>query len=178
MLDVHAEKVVDLVPSGDPHGYTQELHDLYRRLTGIEPNFESLEQAKLACIEAIRVGFFAKLPERVGRPTREYDTRPVTPPWLNQDGTPTRIPDPNEPATHRTYHKEGPVSKAREIFDAMWGSPRKDIIEACAAAGIKRSTAATQYQHYKKSKDAAIEHRNPTTNMPQLAPGVMVNPLQ
>ena len=42
-----------------------------------------------------------------------------------------------------------PVATARRIFERMADRPRHEVIEACAKAGVKRSTAATQYQLWK-----------------------------
>ncbi len=44
----------------------------------------------------------------------------------------------------------GPVARARLVFEEYQGFPRKEIIEACSKLGIKRSTAATQYQRWRK----------------------------
>jgi len=44
----------------------------------------------------------------------------------------------------------GPVATVRRICGQMKGRPRWEVIEACARAGVKRSTAATQYQHNKE----------------------------
>jgi hypothetical protein len=175
VLDVQEAKVVDLVPSGDPTEYLQELVELYARVTGQPVEFTSLDQAKKACMAAIHTKFFGS--PSGGRPTREYDTRPVTPPWINPEtGKPTRDPPAEPPPrSYSTSNREpGPVGKAREVFVAMWGSPRKDIIEECARRGIKRSTASTQYQHFKKAKEQEQEYRNPETGMPQLAPGTQL----
>jgi hypothetical protein len=49
----------------------------------------------------------------------------------------------------------GPVAIARRICDELAGHPRRDIIEACARAGVKRSTAATQYQKWKSAHQPA-----------------------
>lgn len=56
-------------------------------------------------------------------------------------------------------HQEspGPVAIVRRICNELAGHPRRDIIEACVRAGVKWSTAATQYQKWKSA------HR-PTTN--------------
>lgn len=45
--------------------------------------------------------------------------------------------------------KDGPVAKVRRICSQMKGKPRHEIIEACAKAGVKRSTASVQYQRFK-----------------------------
>lgn len=48
---------------------------------------------------------------------------------------------------------ESPVQKVFEICRSMPGARRKDVIEACVAAGIAFYTARTQYQNwYKASK--------------------------
>lgn len=47
----------------------------------------------------------------------------------------------------------GPVAKARKIFDLARDLPRGDAIDlAVDIAGVKRSTASTQYQAWKKQK--------------------------
>lgn len=47
----------------------------------------------------------------------------------------------------------GPIATARRIIQELAGHPRREVIEACAKAGIKRSTAGTQYQRWRS------EHR-------------------
>jgi hypothetical protein len=46
----------------------------------------------------------------------------------------------------------GPVAKARAVFEAMQGKARKDVLEACEQLGVKRSTASTQYQRWRKAR--------------------------
>lgn len=186
MLDVKEHKVADVLPSGDPNVFMQELTELYERTTGKKADFQSVEDARAKVRVALEAKFFREegtpvQPHRGGG-YREYDTTPVRPPWLKEDGTPTANP-PRQVQTHEgeehpeatdydgRVNPDGPVAKARAIFEKMWGSPRKDIIEACAQVGIKRSTASTQYQHFKKAKEHSVEYRNSQTNMPQLAPG-------
>lgn len=85
-------------------------------------------------------------------------------------------PQHGEPEVMHPGHdrENGPVARARRIFESMPGAPRKDILDACAKVGIKRSTASTQFQAWKKAKEEAREYRNPENGMPQLAPGVQV----
>lgn len=47
----------------------------------------------------------------------------------------------------------GPIATARRIIQELAGHPRREVIEACAKAGVKRSTAGTQYQRWRS------EHR-------------------
>lgn len=120
-------------------------------------------------------------------------TGQITPPWARSDtsnGTnPNPAPQPARPTPppvtqvarsehpaeeqehHDTRQSDGPVARARKVFEEMQGAQRKDVIDACAKLGIKRSTASTQYQAWKKAKEEAGEWRNPSTGMPQLAPG-------
>ena len=51
--------------------------------------------------------------------------------------------------------KAGPVAKVWEIADRMKGAERKDVLAACAKAGINPATAATQFYRWKKAKKAA-----------------------
>lgn len=114
----------------------------------------------------------------------------IVPPWARQDtqnGTnPNPKPQPQAaapPAPVEKHHEEqahtaqreqqsaGPVARARMVFETMAGAPRKDVIDACAKLGIKRSTAQTQYQAWKKARETVTDDRNPHTGMPQLAPG-------
>lgn len=47
----------------------------------------------------------------------------------------------------------GPVAKARTIFDLARDKPRKEAIDlAVNVGGVKRSTAATQYQQWKNNQ--------------------------
>lgn len=193
MLDVREHKVTDVVPQGDPNVFMQELSELYERTTGQKAQFTDVEDAREKVKAALEAKFFreptgtAPQPRRGGG-YREYDTTPVRPPWLKEDGTPTANPpqrvhsegDPenDEMDFDGRHNPDGPVAKARSIFEKMWGSPRKDIIEACAQAGIKRSTASTQYQHFKKAKEHQADYKNPQTGMPQLAPGTRVADIQ
>jgi hypothetical protein len=103
-----------------------------------------------------------------------YVDPPKYPPWINPEtGLPTRTPEPKAKSQLMPDidMSLSPVRRARQVFEQLWGEPRKDIIEACVQLGINRSTASTQYQHYKKSREQDQEHRNPATGMPQLAPG-------
>lgn len=50
--------------------------------------------------------------------------------------------------------QSGAVEKARKIFDLAAELPRKEAINlAVSVAGLKRSTAQTQYQHWKKKRE-------------------------
>ena len=129
----------------------------------------------------------------------------ITPPWARQetkDGTNPNPPAPSghvaapqpvqagppavtatptpPPVTTTSTEAQGPVARARMVFESMVGAPRKDVIEACAKLGIKRSTASTQYQAWKKAREESTLP-NPgqpagAGNMPRLAPGVYVGP--
>ena len=46
----------------------------------------------------------------------------------------------------------GPTKRVWAIADSMPNAARKDVIEACRAAGIAFGTARTQYQAWKKSR--------------------------
>lgn len=52
---------------------------------------------------------------------------------------------------HETSWLEKPTKKVWHIADQMKGRPRKEVIEACRAAGIAYGTARTQYQEWKKA---------------------------
>ena len=52
---------------------------------------------------------------------------------------------------HETSWLEKPTKKVWLIADQMKGRPRKEVIEACRAAGIAYGTARTQYQEWKKA---------------------------
>ncbi len=45
-----------------------------------------------------------------------------------------------------------PTKKVWDVADKMPGAKRKEVIEACVAAGIAYGTARTQYQHWFKCK--------------------------
>lgn len=81
-------------------------------------------------------------------------------------------PEEQAHTAQREQQSAGPVARARMVFETMAGAPRKDVIDACAKLGIKRSTAQTQYQAWKKARETVSNDRSPTTGMPQLAPGV------
>ena len=43
---------------------------------------------------------------------------------------------------------EKPTQVVRRIASEMKGRPRREVIEACVAAGVKPTTAKTQYQKW------------------------------
>jgi hypothetical protein len=178
-LDIQQKKVVDIHPHGTENPM-KEFVNLYNELTGQNVDtFDTVEHAKKACMDALHDRTFA-------HPAPQTQSGSYTPPWLNKDGSRTATP-PTQESKGEPQEEEhggdlsradddGPVAKARVIFEKMWGAPRKDVIEECARQGIKRSTASTQYQHFKKAKETAEmpEHRNPQNGMPQLPPGARV----
>ena len=44
--------------------------------------------------------------------------------------------------------KDGPVAQVWAMCESMPGAPRKEVVEACVAAGINVHTAKTQYQRW------------------------------
>ncbi len=52
----------------------------------------------------------------------------------------------SKPVLEKVSRSEGPVATARGIIISMKNRPRREVIEACAAAGVKRNTAGVQYQ--------------------------------
>lgn len=172
VIDSDQKKVIDVVAHGDETRYIQEYTELYEAITGQKVEFKSIEEAKGSCVEAVHNRTFNR---PVATRTKDYlsSTAEVyRPPWLNADGTPTATPPEGAETAYSNRKKDGPLARARVIFEEMWGSPRKDIIEACAKAGIKRSTAATQYQAFKKMKESELTVG--PNGMPQLPPGVQV----
>jgi hypothetical protein len=147
----------------------------------------------------------APVPAQAPRPMPSIPVQvqpsPITPPWARQetkDGNnpnPTHVATPQPvqagppavtatptppPASTTSTEAQGPVARARMVFESMVGAPRKDVIEACAKLGIKRSTASTQYQAWKKAREESTlpDPSKPagTGNMPRLAPGVYLGP--
>ncbi len=57
---------------------------------------------------------------------------------------------PSKPST-----VANPVEVVRGLCEAMKGKPRKDVLAACVAKGVNKSTAATQYQLWKNPKSKA-----------------------
>lgn len=65
-------------------------------------------------------------------------------------------------AERKEHAAQGPVARARAVFEELGLSkPRKEHIEACAKLGIKRSTAAAQYQTWKAA------HKSPGASATQ-----------
>jgi len=56
-----------------------------------------------------------------------------------------------DPLRPRLSSCELPTKKVWHIADSMPGAKRKEVIEACVAAGIAYGTARTQYQHWFKT---------------------------
>jgi hypothetical protein len=181
-LDVASKRIVDVIYHDEENkdAGLLEYQVFYENLTGQHLEATTVEEARLACVDVVNNGH-TKIKRHLSIVEKEAYIRP---PWLKEDGTPTAEhvqgpepigPDPRDFNEHLPNQELGPVGKARLIFEKMWGSPRKDIMEACTKAGIKLSTASTQYQHFKKAKETeANDTRNPATGMPQLAPGVQV----
>lgn len=57
-----------------------------------------------------------------------------------------------DPARPRMSTTDRPTKKVWDIADKMPNAKRKEVIEACVAAGIAYGTARTQYQHWFKCK--------------------------
>lgn len=55
-----------------------------------------------------------------------------------------------DPARPRMSTAQRPTKLVWDIADKMPGAKRKEVIEACVAAGIAYGTARTQYQHWYK----------------------------
>lgn len=55
-----------------------------------------------------------------------------------------------DPARPRMSTIPLPTKKVWDVADSMPGAKRKEVIEACVAAGIAYGTARTQYQHWFK----------------------------
>lgn len=105
-------------------------------------------------------------------PNPPAQAKPAAPQPQAQGSPPVEAhPEEQEHKTQREQQSTGPVARARMVFETMAGAPRKDVIDACAKLGIKRSTAQTQYQAWKKARETITDDRNPNTGMPQLAPG-------
>lgn len=45
-----------------------------------------------------------------------------------------------------------PTKLVWQIADSMPGADRKDVVEACVAAGVNKATASTQYYRWQKAK--------------------------
>lgn len=119
LLDVTKNRILDVVESGDRKLLLRDLTDLYAKVTGDKMvNFTNVEEARSKVVEALTTRYFPALTK--GEPSK---------------GT-------------VTVEAMGPVARARKVFDELKGHPRKEHIEACAKLGIKRSTAAAQYQRW------------------------------
>lgn len=128
MIDLTSDRVVDLLPiSGDPKLAGSKQRELFTK--------------ELADI-------YAKL---TGDTDRQFKDLSEAKEAVIQEVTKDYFAD-REDDEHAT---EGPVAIARRICDELAGHPRRDIIEACARAGVKRSTAATQYQKWKSAHQPA-----------------------
>lgn len=128
MIDLTSDRVVDLLPiSGDPKLAGSKQRELFTK--------------ELADI-------YAKL---TGDTDRQFKDLSEAKEAVIQEVTKDYFAD-QEDDEHAT---EGPVAIARRICDELAGHPRRDIIEACARAGVKRSTAATQYQKWKSTHQPA-----------------------
>lgn len=204
-IDMEHKKVHDIILGGEAAHLFQELIDLYNRMTGENrKSFASLDEAKRMCVEAVQRRYFpegvvttpaqppvdAQPVEKATQAVQQVAGSP-TPPWARaetKNGTNPNPPPQKAPAAPvpaptqvaatppaREMQAQGPVARARMVFDQMKGAPRKDVIDACVALGIKRSTAQTQYQGWKKAQEEhGTEFRNPSTGAPQLAPGSYV----
>jgi hypothetical protein len=58
--------------------------------------------------------------------------------------------------------KAGPVARARAIFAKMPRARRKDVLAACATAGINPATAATYLQLWKHGVRGPAKQRQRT----------------
>lgn len=203
-IDMEHKKVADIILGGDAAHLFQELIDLHNRMVPPDQRrktFATLDEAKRLTLEAVHRNYF---PETVsGKPApavqvqqpvatpQPQRTGTITPPWARtttvdgnnnpnpsktvQATTPPPPPQPAPPVNIEVKQADGPVARARKVFDAMAGHPRKEVIDACAKVGIKRSTAQTQYQAWKKAREEVTlpDPSKPAGegNMPRLAPG-------
>lgn len=128
MFDVRSKRVIDLVrpaPKGDPEKSTSKQKSrqasIYKK--ELEGLYHDLTGQDLDAkdLDTAKEAVVRVLDDQLTHPNRGPRKAPV----------------------------DGPVAVARRIFQEMEGKPRREIIEACAKAGVKRSTAATQYQRWK-----------------------------
>jgi len=120
VVDPVGKRVIDLVFVVQDKSQMEELVEVYREVTGSKlAKFPTVAEGRRKVTEALFRLYFVQ-PE-------EVKTDAVKP-----------APVPRE--------KDGPVAKCRQIYAAMKGHPRKDVISACIAAGVNKATASTQYQ--------------------------------
>lgn len=191
-IDPGTRKVTDIMLGGDVGHMYQELIDLYNRLTGEKvERFATIEEAKAKCIAAVHKSVFGSAPTTMSPAPQPQGA--VAPPWARRTEAPAPAPQaqakapnviPPAPPEVKSGQGMGPVAICRRVFEELWGAPRKDIIEACARLGVKRSTAQTQFQRYKQDREQGIQprqeprdlDRNPSNGMPLLPPGTTVTP--
>lgn len=129
MIDLTSDRVVDLLPiSGDPKLAGSKQRELFTK--------------ELADI-------YAKL---TGDTDRHFKDLAEAKEAVIQEVTKDYFAD-HEEDDHP--ERPGPVAIARRICEELSGHPRRDIIEECARQGVKRSTAATQYQKWKSAQQPA-----------------------
>lgn len=183
-IDMETKQVKDIMLGGDAAHLYRELIEFYNMVTGERrTGFNSLDEAKKMCVEAAQRRYFGgevpvkprtwvppQVPTAPAQPTTTSTAAPPphkpVPPWAQGAVAPVAAPAQPAPAQvtrsepehdSREVHAEGPVARARRVFEEMSGAPRKDILDACVKLGIKRSTAQTQYQAWKKAREEAIE---------------------
>lgn len=129
MIDLTSDRVVDLLPiSGDPKLTGSKQRELFtKELTDIYAKLTGDTKRQFKDLHEAKEAVIQEVTKDYFT-DREDDKRPKSP---------------------------GPVAIARRICDELAGHPRRDIIEACARAGVKRSTAATQYQKWKSAHQQA-----------------------
>ena len=86
----------------------------------------------------------------------DYIVEPLTPSLWQPDPLPGTKSSPVQGSggPRERSAADSPVKRVWAIADEMIGQPRKDVIAACVAAGVNKSTANTQYYHWSK-KNAA-----------------------
>jgi hypothetical protein len=162
------DALADVLPHGDIHLFTREW--------GFIGRFAALEDAQMiaAALKAVKPIIFSTAQEFTGLATIDQgvvltDLDPVRQ-WPAKI-TPKIAQGIIEMAKAKTKSKtkkvataeakqrraDGPVAKARGIFEQMKDKDSAEIIKACEAAGINRGTATTQLGRWRKENNIVVK---------------------
>lgn len=162
------DALADLLPHGDVHVFTREW--------GFIGRFASVEDAQMisGALQAVKPIIFSTAEEFMGLvdldqsvvltdldPAREWPTnitRAIATGVLEMAKKKVKVKAKKVKAAEATQRRtDGPVHKARAMFEKMRESDSSEIIAACVAAGINKGTATTQLGRWRKENGIAVK---------------------
>lgn len=176
------EALVGLLPSGDFHlfsptngfiGRFSDIKDARRviKAYGIEGvvMFGSAAEFQALSAQAQQVVLQALDPER--KWSAKINDRLAKEVFgMSKKAQQKKTPKPVAKAAAKNKRADGPVAKARALFESMKGKDTADIIAACEKLGINKGTANTQLGRWRKEQGIVVKRGGPRKAKPATAP--------